>query len=958
MEREEILKSLRDLKSQLPIDGLDEVTISEQAKRFDQARRVTERAERRISELEEKLKNDENYRTGRVALYDNSVEQNKVDLEDMIARSDRLAADIIGIDRRLEQERKNRELAEQYNDQALLATLDSNIQRLERRAAKRNSDLEELNANIHELEEAIKEQEEATTGSATVDIEALKDADRAEITRLNTEIKNASTESMLAEYNFATSLNDLITDVERGNISEEVVMAKLEEYRDRLPKQFLLRDAAARSEERIQLEDALAKYEPRLAELEEKLSNEDNYRGVLGARLTEIKESKQNDLDSYTDEIKANGARIAEINNEVRKLEAANISAQRIIDQRQKEMDGLSSQNHPMRKHLRAEIERKSQEITRNMTTMHTLRSEKGMLSGNIDRLRELTKPLKAEIEKINKEIAEDAKKINKSQQRLDRIERDELVAGIAATKSRLAFIEFNVSETIDHIVGDLDASIKAKKEAEKKEAEAKAKEETPVTPVAPVVEPEEKDKTAVPFVLGTGATPLNGVVNQDKDGRNFIVIFGPDGKELLKVEIPKNILVPAAEEKDKEEETTVAPVAPVVEPEKDKDKTVVPVVAFEPASDELKNDAEKKGVIVALKDLGKKMKEKGKEALEWVKKHKKQIAAGGLVVAGLLVGLKGCDANTRNISDAPTTGIVDEVEMPTFNFDDLEEEKNNTNTETPTKTDQTTPDKTPTTPSTPSNTDPTPVTPDPTPVTPDPTPVTPDPTPVTPDPTPVTPDPTPVTPDPTPVTPDPTPVTPDPTPVTPDPTPVTPDPTPVTPDLSEIILNPGESIINGSGEYVYNDNGNIDANYGDSIIDAEKNGNQVNVTVDKNNPNGNPSSSENKLDSGISEDDVKDFYESLGISYDDVNKTPEESKDSKVNENDELIKEEFVPVGHAGTEPIYELPVEPPAPVEVQSENSMDSSISLDDANAFYEALGLTPPEEVNENTTGGRTR
>ena len=936
MEREEILKSLRDLKSQLPIDGLDEVTISEQAKRFDQARRVTERAERRISELEEKLKNDENYRTGRVALYDNSVEQNKVDLEDMIARSDRLAADIIGIDRRLEQERKNRELAEQYNDQALLATLDSNIQRLERRAAKRNSDLEELNANIHELEEAIKEQEEATTGSATVDIEALKDADRAEITRLNTEIKNASTESMLAEYNFATSLNDLITDVERGNISEEVVMAKLEEYRDRLPKQFLLRDAAARSEERIQLEDALAKYEPRLAELEEKLSNEDNYRGVLGARLTEIKESKQNDLDSYTDEIKANGARIAEINNEVRKLEAANISAQRIIDQRQKEMDGLSSQNHPMRKHLRAEIERKSQEITRNMTTMHTLRSEKGMLSGNIDRLRELTKPLKAEIEKINKEIAEDAKKINKSQQRLDRIERDELVAGIAATKSRLAFIEFNVSETIDHIVGDLDASIKAKKEAEKKEAEAKAKEETPVTPVAPVVEPEDKDKKAVPFVLGTGATPLNGVVNQDKDGRNFIVIFGPDGKELLKVEIPKNILVPAAEEKDKEE-TTVAPVAPVVEPEKDKDKTVVPVVAFEPASDELKNDAEKKGVIVALKDLGKKMKEKGKEALEWVKKHKKQIAAGGLVVAGLLVGLKGCDANTRNISDAPTTGIVDEVEMPTFNFDDLEEEKNNTNTETPTKTDQTTPDKTPTTPSTPSNTDPTPVTPDPTPVTPDPTPVTPDPTPVTPDPTPVTPDPT---------------------PVTPDPTPVTPDPTPVTPDLSEIILNPGESIINGSGEYVYNDNGNIDANYGDSIIDAEKNGNQVNVTVDKNNPNGNPSSSENKLDSGISEDDVKDFYESLGISYDDVNKTPEESKDSKVNENDELIKEEFVPVGHAGTEPIYELPVEPPAPVEVQSENSMDSSISLDDANAFYEALGLTPPEEVNENTTGGRTR
>ena len=941
MEREEILKSLRDLKSQLPIDGLDEVTISEQAKRFDQARRITERAERRISELEEKLKNDENYRTGRVALYDNSVEQNKVDLEDMIARSDRLAADIIGIDRRLEQERKNRELAEQYNDQALLATLDSNIQRLERRAAKRNSDLEELNANIHELEEAIKEQEEATTGSATVDIEALKDADRAEITRLNTEIKNASTESMLAEYNFATSLNDLITDVERGNISEEVVMAKLEEYRDRLPKQFLLRDAAARSEERIQLEDALAKYEPRLAELEEKLSNEDNYRGVLGARLTEIKESKQNDLDSYTDEIKANGARIAEINNEVRKLEAANISAQRIIDQRQKEMDGLSSQNHPMRKHLRAEIERKSQEITRNMTTMHTLRSEKGMLSGNIDRLRELTKPLKAEIEKINKEIAEDAKKINKSQQRLDRIERDELVAGIAATKSRLAFIEFNVSETIDHIVGDLDASIKAKKEAEKKEAEEKAKEETTAAPVAPVVEPEDKDKKAVPFVLGTGATPLNGVVNQDKDGRNFIVIFGPDGKELLKVEIPKNILVPAAEET--KEETTVAPVAPVVEPE-EKDKTVVPVVAFEPASDELKNDAEKKGVIVALKDLGKKMKEKGKEALEWVKKHKKQIAAGGLVVAGLLVGLKGCDANTRNISDAPTTGIVDEVEMPTFNFDDLEEEKNNTNTETPTKTDQTTPDKTPTTPSTPSNTDPTPVTPDPTPVTPDPTPVTPDPTPVTPDPTPVTPDPTPVTPDPT--------------PVTPDPTPVTPDPTPVTPDLSEIILNPGESIINGSGEYVYNDNGNIDANYGDSIIDAEKNGNQVNVTVDKNNPNGNPSSSENKLDSGISEDDVKDFYESLGISYDDVNKTPEESKDSKVNENDELIKEEFVPVGHAGTEPIYELPVEPPAPVEVQSENSMDSSISLDDANSFYEALGLTPPEEVNENTTGGRTR
>ena len=44
----------------------------------------------------------------------------------------------------------------------------------------------------------------------TSDIEALKAEDRAEIERLQVEIRNASTESMLAEYNFATSLNDLI----------------------------------------------------------------------------------------------------------------------------------------------------------------------------------------------------------------------------------------------------------------------------------------------------------------------------------------------------------------------------------------------------------------------------------------------------------------------------------------------------------------------------------------------------------------------------------------------------------------------------------------------------------------------------------------------------------------------------------------------------------------------------
>ena len=39
-------------------------------------------------------------------------------------------------------------------------------------------------------------------------------------------------------------------------------------------------------------------------------------------------------------------------------------------------------------------------------------------------------------------------------------------------------------------------------------------------------------------------------------------------------------------------------------------------------------------------------------------------------------------------------------------------------------------------------------------------------------------------------------------------------------------------------------------------------------------------------------------------------------------------------------------------------NDEKMYMLFTLEDANAFYEALGLTPPEEVNENTTGGRTR
>ena len=50
------------------------------------------------------------------------------------------------------------------------------------------------------------------------------------------------------------------------------------------------------------------------------------------------------------------------------------------------------------------EDERREQEIERNVTAMHALRSEKSMLSSNIDKLRELTKPLKVEIEKIKRE--------------------------------------------------------------------------------------------------------------------------------------------------------------------------------------------------------------------------------------------------------------------------------------------------------------------------------------------------------------------------------------------------------------------------------------------------------------------------------------------------------------------------------------------------------------------------
>ena len=1056
MEREELLQSLRDLKAQLPVDGLDEATIEEQARRFDDARRVRERAEKRIKVLEDKLKKDENYRTGKVALYDRSLEENRRDLEDMIARSEALGAELTQDDRRLEKEKKNRAEAEQYGDDTLLARIDANIARMEKNIARRSAEHNALNASIHDLEEFVREQEENINDeNLTSDIEALKAEDRAEIERLQVEIRNASTESMLAEYNFATSLNDLILDVERGNISEEVVQTKLIEYKERIPKQFLLRDATARSEERLLLEEALAKNEPRLAELEAKLADEDNYRGVYAEKLVEFRDAAQADLDRYTDEIKDNGSRIAVINNETKRLEQANLEAQRVIDRRKEDIAQLPNQRHPLKKHYEIEIARKEQEIAKNTTIVHSLKSEKGMLSGNIDRLRELTKPLKTEIEKVNKDIAEDAKKVNKSQQRLDRIERDELLASINATKARLAYIEYDITESIDKIVGDLDVVIAEKRERELEEearlaelmaAPALQEEVSPVveTPVeAPVVD-EEKEPT--PITLGNGGAPLNGVVKEDENGKNFIIIFGPNGEELVKVEIPKNIIIPEKKEEpvvnpvveEQPVEEVIAEVVDAVQEENEPTALVpVPVLQFTPASEELKEDVKKKGIIAKLKDQCKKVKEKAGEAVKWISDHKKQIIAGALV-CGLFLGLRGCEGanifpenqNDQVIESVIEDEVDDEIEMPTFEFEEIEDEIQEENTlkpldeiamdvirgdygngeerrerleaegydysevqdrvneilgqqNTPTVTPEVEPEVEPeVTP------EPTPeVTPEPEPeVTPDPTlEVTPEPEPeVTPDPTPeVTPEPEPeVTPEPTPeVTPEPepTPVEPDPedeligeefVPVDPepvDPTPVDPDPTPdiepgpdVLPDENiEIELLPGDTYIAEDGNYVQNTPDGVEGEIGGDIVDIIQDGEDVTVVVDGTVDPSEPTQNQESLQgSGITNDDVAEFYEQLGIPFSAVEaaSAPETASDPviEVETFETPIVDNFVVEDVQVEAPVENVEVEAPV---VENSELQGSGITNDDIDDFWSQLGLPTPT-VEENTTGGRTR
>ena len=1066
MEREELLQSLRDLKAQLPVDGLDEATIEEQARRFDDARRVRERAEKRIKFLEEKLKKDENYRTGKVALYDRSLEENRRDLEDMIARSDALGAELTQDDRRLEKEKKNRAEAEQYGDDALLARIDANIARMEKNIARRSAEHNALNASIHDLEEFVREQEENLNDeNLTRDIEALKDEDRAEIERLQVEIRNASTESMLAEYNFATSLNDLILDVERGNISEEVVQTKLIEYKERIPKQFLLRDATARSEERLLLEEALAKYEPRLAELEAKLADEDNYRGVYAEKLVEFRDAAQADLDRYTDEIKDNGSRIAVINNETKRLEQANLEAQRVIDRRREDIAQLPNQRHPLKKHYEIEIARKEQEIAKNTTIIHSLKSEKGMLSGNIDRLRELTKPLKAEIEKVNKDIAEDAKKVNKSQQRLDKIERDELLASINATKARLAYIEYDITESIDKIVGDLDVVIAEKRERELEEearlaelmaAPALQEEVAPVveTPVeAPVA---EEEKAPTPITLGNGGAPLNGVVKEDENGKNYIIIFGPNGEELVKVEIPKNIIIPEKKEEveapvvETPVEEDITPVeAPVAVEEKEPTALVpVPVLQFTPASEELKEDVKKKGIIAKLKDQCKKVKEKAGEAVKWISDHKKQIIAGALV-CGLFLGLRGCEGanifpenqNDQVIESVVEDEVEDEIEMPTFDFEEIEDEiqeentlkpldeiamdvirgdygngeerrerleaegydysevqdrvneilgQQNTPTVTPEVEPEVEPDPTPEVEPDPEDeligeefvpVDPEPVDPEPTPEPePEPEP-TPDPTPeVEPEPEPEpTPDPIPdpePEPDPSPVEPDPedeligeefVPV--DPEPVDPEPTPEPePEPEPgpeVLPDENiEIELLPGDTYIAEDGNYVQNTPSGVEGEIGGDIVDIIQDGEDVTVVVDGTVDPSEPVQDQDSLQgSGITNDDVAEFYEQLGIPFvaDEAAAGPEVASDPVIEVEtfetpvvENPVVDNFVVEDVQVEAPVVDAQVEAPV---VDNTELQGSGISNDDVDDFWSQLGLPTPT-VEENTTGGRTR
>lgn len=287
---------------------------------------------------------------------------------------------------------------------------------------------------------------------------AKRNKAEAELETLKTITSTLEQRSVAISYDFAGELKNIISDYSNSTITEEQLMLKLSDLKDRLPQDFLKADESARNAEISDNQRAQEMLEVKLEELTRKLSNEDNYKvtpagyAKIRAKLSTCKMNMSN-YDSQ----------IAMLNSQIPANEIDLDEYKEMINLCDEENEEISRQlilNNGEDKELEAELIAKQK---MNFTII--AEAKEAIENVNTDGLEntqvlEQLEERKARTEKLiasyQAQLA-DENAIDNSKKRLDEIELATAKQNLNSLKNREQFLNNSIVTAIDKIIaGDL----------------------------------------------------------------------------------------------------------------------------------------------------------------------------------------------------------------------------------------------------------------------------------------------------------------------------------------------------------------------------------------------------------------------------------------------------------------------------------------------------------------------
>ena len=583
MNKEELLERLRELQTQLGASSI----VEEQVKILDEHYEIKSGIEAEINQLLVKTSNDKNYtktkdtasNVSRLERENSQIDVNLANLEAEIARvgyqqsnidSEIEAAEQLIIAGRGEIDEINLALEQSLEDDQIaklnaqrvateqaISSLEHSIERLNREKEVANKTLNELEERKTTSEiqkttyEAMLEEAKGVQPETYVD-ELERSKDRERLAELRKTLRSLSTKSELLSFDISGELSDIIAGVENDTFTPEQTRVRIQELYDNIPMELFAGDYTNREDAIRENHEAQSLYVGKIAALEDKLSNDDNYR-------LSVFEIERNEIDSEKEKVRisallaASVATIKALEHEL-KNNQINLSIQDNYDKKkQREFRALGEDVDPKIDAKYSKVFEKCRE------KKNRLYEQQESIKDRLHEARINKNALEKELESL--EIVDDRTIMNTAAKKADEAKLEKYRANLEHLKKTEQLAAYDPQESLLAIIAGLE------------------KEQELVAPiVAPVVEEKQEEKEDEKVIIAPIAAEFKEadeeLVEKSRDKKKGLIAwFKKHKNRLIAAGVATAIFFTAIGLKSCDNKTDDLPDEPTIEENQDEER-------------------------------------------------------------------------------------------------------------------------------------------------------------------------------------------------------------------------------------------------------------------------------------------------------------------------------------------------------------------------------------------------